>query len=114
MNLIVLTFFDVFYHIKHISLEILHLKYLKFWTKFRPIKFNSTYTRIDLYASIYGTQKYKKILFSVKILRTYYCWPTRGGGSALTSMEDVDDVVVVVDVVVFVVFVVTAAHGVKV
>jgi hypothetical protein len=54
MNLIVLTLFDVFSHIKHISVEILHLKYLKFWTKFWPKKFDSTYTRNDLYASIYG------------------------------------------------------------
>ncbi len=55
MNLIILTFFDVFSHFKHITVEILNLKYLKFWTKFWPKKLNSTYMRIDLYTSIYGT-----------------------------------------------------------
>jgi hypothetical protein len=57
MNLIVLTLIDVFSHIKHISCEILHLKYLKLGQNFGlkssiQLIRGTTYTRVYTFGKV--------------------------------------------------------------
>ena len=63
INISKMTFYFIFLLFRPFVIDFKAYRKSQFWTKFLNIFFNSTYTRVDLYASIYGTCFRESLVF---------------------------------------------------